>query len=211
MKKSQKRYVVREWHKTGIFDNWSDCQKAVHGYKDAEYKSFTDKNLAAQAFGESYEQYKWVKTNGKIFSESEKKQIWQPIMSSISVDAACSSNPWILEFRGVTTDTCNEIFSFWPFPDGTVNIGEFLALVEGLKYAKANQVNLIYTDSRTARARVRDRKVRTTLIQSDKNKVLFDMIQEALSWLLTNDISTIDIRKRETQLRGEVPADYGRK
>lgn len=132
-------------------------------------------------------------------------------MSSIAVDAACSGNPWVLEFRWVQTQSHKEIFSYGPFENGTVNIWEFLALVEWLKYAKKNKVKLIYTDSRTARARVRDVKVKTTLQQDSQNIVLFSMIDEAIKRLKNNKTTDITIAKRETAIWWEIPADYWRK
>lgn len=41
-----KYYVVKKGHKTGIFDNWSDCQDATKGYSGAEFKSFVSKEEA---------------------------------------------------------------------------------------------------------------------------------------------------------------------
>jgi ribonuclease H-related protein len=35
-----KFYVVKSGHKTGIFENWDDCQKSVKGYPGADYKAF---------------------------------------------------------------------------------------------------------------------------------------------------------------------------
>ena len=54
----------------------------------------------------------------------------------MAVDAACSGNPGVMEFRGVIADTGTEVFHRGPFPEGTNNIGEFLALVLGLAYIK---------------------------------------------------------------------------
>ena len=58
------------------------------------------------------------------------------IKESIAVDAACSGNPGNMEYRGVYTKTKEQIFHQGPFPQGTNNIGEFLALVHGLAFFK---------------------------------------------------------------------------
>ena len=50
-----------------------------------------------------------------------------PILPALAVDAACSGNPGVLEFRGVVADTGTEVFRRGPFMQGTNNIGEFLA------------------------------------------------------------------------------------
>ena len=52
----------------------------------------------------------------------------KPILPALAVDAACSGNPGLLEFRGVIADTGTEVFRRGPFRQGTNNIGEFLAL-----------------------------------------------------------------------------------
>ena len=58
----------------------------------------------------------------------------KPILPALAVDAACSGNPGVMEFRGVIADTGTEVFHRGPFVQGTNNIGEFLALVLGLAY-----------------------------------------------------------------------------
>src|SRR5690625_2536689 len=40
MKNKRKFYVVRKGRKKGIYFSWSECQKQVHGYSGAEFKSF---------------------------------------------------------------------------------------------------------------------------------------------------------------------------
>ena len=72
----------------------------------------------------------------------------KPILPALAVDAACSGNPGVMEFRGVIADTGTEVFHRGPFQNGTNNIGEFLALVLGLAYIKKYKLNwVIYTDS----------------------------------------------------------------
>ncbi len=135
----------------------------------------------------------------------------QPLFPSLAVDAACSGNPGIMEFRGVIADTGTEVFHRGPFDQGTNNIGEFLALVLGLAYLK--KYNLpwpIYTDSVTALAWVRQKKCKTKLPWSAANQELFLTVRKAEEWLKTNTWNT-PIYKWETSLWGEIPADFGRK
>ena len=49
----------------------------------------------------------------------------KPILPALAVDAACSGNPGVMEFRGVIADTGTEVFRRGPFQQGTNNIGEF--------------------------------------------------------------------------------------
>ena len=41
-----KVYAVKKGNKTGIFDNWAECQKATKGFVDPEFKSFTTREEA---------------------------------------------------------------------------------------------------------------------------------------------------------------------
>ena len=128
------------------------------------------------------------------------------------MDAACSKNPGPVEYQGVWVRTGERIFHAGPFADGTNNIGEFLALVHGLALLKqqGRPHTPIYTDSRTARAWVRNRQLKTTLTPTDSNAQLFAMVKRALNWLRENEI-TNPILTWDTPVWGEIPADFGRK
>ncbi len=135
----------------------------------------------------------------------------QPTLPALAVDAACSGNPGVLEFRGVVADTGTEVFRRGPFMQGTNNIGEFLALVLGLAYLKKyNLPWILYTDSVTALAWVREKKCKSKLEWNTQNQELFFMVRKAEEWLRTHTWTT-EIRKWETTLWGEIPADFGRK
>ena len=41
-----KVYAVKKGHKTGIFDNWAECQAATKGFSGQEFKSFTTREEA---------------------------------------------------------------------------------------------------------------------------------------------------------------------
>jgi len=134
-----------------------------------------------------------------------------PNFESMSVDAACSGNPGVMEYRGVYSKTGEEIFHQGPFKYGTNNIGEFLALVHGLALLKQKNSPLpIYTDSKTALAWVKLKKAKTKLEKNDSTDVLFDLIARAEIWLKNNKYTTV-ILKWETAVWGEIPADFGRK
>ncbi|GHU72832.1 hypothetical protein FACS189413_16480 [Bacteroidia bacterium] len=134
-----------------------------------------------------------------------------PILNSLSVDAACSGNPGIMEYRGVFTATKQEIFRMGPFKEGTNNIGEFLALVHGIALLKQQNSTIpVYSDSVSAMAWVRNKKAKTTLTPCAENQVLFDLIARAEKWLRSNTYSNA-VLKWETRVWGEIPADFGRK
>lgn len=134
-----------------------------------------------------------------------------PLLPALAVDAACSGNPGVMEFRGVIADTGTEVFHRGPFPQGTNNIGEFLALVLGLAYLKQNNLPWnIYTDSVTALAWVRQRKCKSKLPRTPQTEQLFQMVAKAEAWLRANTYTT-RIYKWDTEKWGEIPADFGRK
>ena len=135
MAKEKKYYVVWEGHETGIFDNWADCQRMIKNFSGARYKSFKTLAEAQEAFGGDSREFigNNKKPTQRPLSEASRKDI---IWNSIAVDAACSGNPGAMEYRGVDTKTGFEFFRQGPFPQGTNNVGEFLALVHGLAYLK---------------------------------------------------------------------------
>jgi len=211
MKKSKsKYYVVWEGHQTGIFDSWDKCKKQVDGYAAAKYKGFTTLEEAKGAFGSNAWNYigKGVKTP---VSKALNHAYGQPLKQAICVDAACGGNPGILEYRGVNLDTGQEIFHRGPFPEGTNNIGEFLAIVTGLAYLKQNGLTLpLYSDSRNAISWIQQKRANTKLVRNAKNKELFELLDRAIEWLHNNSYDT-KILKWETKAWGEIPADFGRK
>ena len=142
---------------------------------------------------------------------SPTKNVPAPQFPALAVDAACSGNPGILEFRGVVADTGTEVFKRGPFTQGTNNIGEFLALVLGLAYLKKyNLPWILYTDSVTALAWVRQKKCKSKLTWNQQNQDLFFMVRKAEDWLRQNTWTT-EIRKWDTARWGEIPADFNRK
>ncbi len=209
-KPKNKFYVVWEGHQRGIFDKWETCKKQVDGYTGAKYKGFTTLEEAKAALGGNPLSY-FGKTAKAPENAELRKLYGEPLRQAICVDAACSGNPGIIEYRGVHSATGQEIFHRGPFPEGTNNIGEFLAIVSGLVYLKQNGLALpLYSDSRNAIAWVKAKKVATLLKPNAKNKDLFDLLDRAVAWLHNNNYDT-RILKWETKAWGEIPADFGRK
>ena len=208
-KNKSKYYVVWVGQKPGIYEKWSDCQEQVVGFPDAKYKSYKTRKEAEAAFLDSSSDHISKSSKTKVKDISDIKEI---VADSISVDAACSGNPGVMEYRGVHTLSKEEIFLMGPFNEGTNNVGEFLALVHGLALLKKsnNTSTIIYTDSKTAMAWVRNKKVKTTLKATTKNEKIFLLMQRALSWLNNNTYQT-KIVKWDTNNWGEIPADFGRK
>ena len=135
----------------------------------------------------------------------------KPVLPALAVDAACSGNPGMMEFRGVIADTGTEVFHRGPFAEGTNNVGEFLAIVLGLAYLKQHNLPwVLYSDSRTALAWLKKKHAQTKLECTPANQPLFEMLRKAEQWLAENSYST-DVRKWDTEEWGEIPADFWRK
>ena len=205
-KKKQKYYVVWEGVTPGIYKSWADCQLQIKGYPGARYKSFSSKEEAEEAYqgGPIVVKKKPKKSSPSVLPEY--------IKDSISVDAACSGNPGIMEYRGVHTHDKTEIFRVGPFKLGTNNIGEFLAIVHGLALLKkkGDEKTTIYTDSRTALVWIRNKKVKTTLVKNRKTADLYKLMERAENWLKKNSYKN-PLVKWPTKEWGEIPADFGRK
>ena len=206
-----KYYVVWIGYKPGVYSSWGDCKKQVDGFEGAKYKGFPTIELAESAFHDDFEKYlkKELLTPGKIVCSVPGIGIPDP--DSISVDAACKGNPGILEYRGVDTRTGAELFRQGPFPEGTVNIGEFLAIVHALALLKKVDSSWpVYSDSKTAISWIKARGIKTKLKRNTKNKNLFALVDRAITWLNEKHWKN-PVLKWETRYWGEIPADFGRK
>lgn len=211
MAKKSKIYVVWKGKRPGIYESWDKCKEAISGVKGAQYMSFKTLALAEEAYEANYEAYKGNNKNTSSLSAAQLLKIGEPNYHSISVDAASSGNPGVMEYQGVDTKSKKKLFKQGPFKQGTNNIGEFLAIVHGLAYLKERKSDrIIYTDSRTAMSWVRKKHCNTKLARSKKNKSLFNLIDRAVIWLQSNSYNS-PIVKWETKAWGEIPADFGRK
>ena len=206
-----KFFVVWEGKEPGIYKSWEECKRQIHGFEGAIYKGFVTEAEAREAMVSPCWDYIGKNAKAKKPTNEEITKVGLPDLESLSVDAACSGNPGVMEYRGVYSKTGEEIFRQGPFKEGTNNIGEFLALVHGLAFLKQKNSPLpLYTDSVTAIAWVRSKKAKTKLEMNEKNAVLFDLIARAEIWLQKNKYTT-SILKWETSVWGEIPADFGRK
>ena len=82
-----------------------------------------------------------------------------------------------MEYRGVDLETGDEIFRE-KFPLGTNNIGEFLAIIDGLERIQkhATQKTSIYSDSKIAMNRVAQKKCTTQLEHTQETQKLYSAI-----------------------------------
>jgi len=211
----KKFYVVWKGLKPGVYDTWEACRMQVEGEENAKYKSFPTFDEAVKAYSEGHQAYlRKTPAHRKPASFLPKQSPTGgqgPERRSLAVDAACSGNPGDMEYRGVYTETSEELFHIGPFPQGTNNVGEFLALVHGLALLKQRNSALpVYSDSMNAIKWVKNKKCKTLLARSAANAKIFDLIERAEKWLKENTYTTT-ILKWETSEWGEIPADFGRK
>jgi len=204
----KKYYVVWKGRETGIFTSWIECEAQVKGFVGAEYKAFGTLEEAEAAYKSTYEAYKGKSSSmGKWKTASVK-----PVFSSICVDAASSGSSGAMEYRGVFLESGEEFFRFGPFPEGTNNVGEFLAIVHALTWLDKNEKYMtVYSDSQTAISWVYNGKCKTMLKHTGKNAQIFMLIKSAENWLAENELRDDAVLKWRTDIWGEIPADFGRK
>lgn len=207
----RKFYVVWKGYKRGIFTTWEECKKQIDGFQGAQYRSYPSRELAEVAFQRGY-----IYRNEQLGDvAADVLKGGGPIYPSWSVDAACNMRTGVMEYRGVDTSTKQVIFAQGPFSDTTNNVGEFLAIVHALALLKKKGTPQalalpVYTDSTTAMAWVRKQLANTKMQPTAANAPLREMIARAENWLRTNAWDN-PLLKWETNLWGEIPADYGRK
>lgn len=220
----KKYYVVWNGLKTGVFSSWKECEAQIRGVEGALYKSFDTEEEAQRAY--SSNPYEYIGNNKSAKSAARKADGLLDVPTdrtdtvlslpmeveaeALAVDAACSGNPGMMEYRGIYLRTGQVVFHYGPVY-GTNNIGEFLAIVHALALLKKKQSNMtIYSDSRNAIMWVQHKKCKTKLERNARTEALFDMIARAEAWLNSNNYYN-RIVKWETGRWGEIPADFGRK
>lgn len=206
MPKKQKYYVVWKGRQTGIFEAWDECAAAVSGYSGAEFQSFESRAAAEAAWqlGHRPEKGRFTAQQSALLAQAG------PILPSLCVDAACDGAPGWMEYRAVKTESGEQVFHHGPFEQGTNNVGEFLAIVDAIRWLKARNLDWpIYSDSEVAIGWVKSGKCKTQLKPTAQNVTLFEQIERAEQDLKT--LTGFRVLKWDTLAWGENPADFGRK
>lgn len=128
------------------------------------------------------------------------------LSEGIAVDAAHSMKNDRTEFRGVDLKTGKVIF-YENLGNQTINIGEFLAIVEAVKYIIEYDYKpkVIFSDSVTA---ISWFKAKKTASAKRYNKL---MKAEIYLRSMAYWIEEIEIIKWDNAKWGEIPADFGNK
>ena len=125
---------------------------------------------------------------------------------SITTDAAHSTKNGRTQYRAIELATGKELF-YQDIGNQTVNIGEFLGVVEAAKYIIENdyQSKVIYTDSVTAITWFNNKQT-----ASKKN---YTPLKKAVLFLkaMAQEVDKIKVLHWKNDLWGETPADFGNK
>lgn len=211
----RKFYVVFEGYQPGIYDSWEECRAQIEGYSGASYKSYDSCEDATMAFRKAKDveelQFYTFLTQQRV-QRPNYAAIPEIRLNAIAVDAACDRNPGgNVEYQGVVVGTGERLFHIGPLPGGTNNIGEYIGIVHALGYLaqRGDTTTPIYTDSQTALSWIRRRHSHTTVQFAPDNR-LGQLLARADYWVATHQWLN-PIYKWNTELWGEIPADFGRK
>lgn len=124
----------------------------------------------------------------------------------IATDAAHSMKNSLTEYQGINLATGERIF-YRDLGNQTVNIGEFLAVIEAVKYIIENdfQPRVIYTDSMTAISWFNNKSTASNKQNKELKKA------ELFLKIMAYDVDTVEVRHWDNRRWGETPADFGNK
>lgn len=211
----RKFYVVWEGRAPGIYDSWDEARAQVEGFPGARYRAYPDQISATEAFRSG------GSDSMALFKAMAAKNVIQHVnyeafpeirLDAIAVDAACSRNPGPMEYQAVRVVDGQRIFHVGPIPAATNNIGEYLAIIHcaAMLAKSGDRTTPIYSDSRTAISWIRAGHSRSKLTPSPENSYARQLLAHADAWLANNVIPN-PLLKWQTELWGEIPADFGRK
>ena len=223
----KKFYVVWTGREPGVYDDWDDAKEQVENFPGARYKAFSSAEAAADAFRKGSDEASGADLGKLLVGGRQQKHsktkapskgpnleyltIPEIDLDAWAVDASCMGNPGIMEYQGVELMSGKRLFRIGPFKDATNNIGEFLAIVHAMALmAKQGKYHNIYSDSVSAMAWVRNKRIKTTLQPTEANRQVFELMARAMAWLNNNKYPG-KVMKWQTELWGEIPADFGRK
>lgn len=128
------------------------------------------------------------------------------LTKGIAVDAAHSLKNKVTEFQGIDLKTGERIF-YKRLGNQTVNIGEFLAIVEGVKWIIDHdyEPKVIFSDSMVAISWFKNKQT--------SSKKRNPMLQKAEIYLkiTASWVDEIKVIHWDNKAYGETPADFGNK
>jgi len=132
-----------------------------------------------------------------------------PVRDSIPTDGYFHG---VVEWQAVDLVSGQTIHASRPYEYGNINLAEFIAIVDALSllHANGNTSTPVYSDSLTAIAWVKNRKMKTRHPRTGNAYRIMGLADASMDWLL--DTKPMNpVRFWDNVLWGENPADYGRK
>lgn len=128
------------------------------------------------------------------------------LSEGIAVDAAHSTKNRKTEFRGIDLKT-GKILFYRDLGNQTINIGEFLAIVEAVKYIIDHdyQPKTIFSDSTTAISWFKNK--RTASGKRNPKLMKAEIYLRAIAYW----VDEIEVIHWNNSKWGEIPADFGNK
>lgn len=208
-----KAYVVWVGGTPGVYNNWNEVKPLVDGYPGARYKGFPSREAAEAAYEGKSSPSKPKAKKSKLKSNSISGIA--PKGMYLTVDAAFSHKTNILEWRGVLVaeNEEKEVFRSHAYRGGSANVGEFLAIIDGIEFLKFEGLELpIYSDSFVAQTWVKKKAHKSSAETSDTLGALLNRANKLLKSGIYEDVKdVIEMKDWKTKDWGEIAADFGRK
>lgn len=139
--------------------------------------------------------------------------------TGIAVDASCRSGlhaqaTGVVEWRGIDLATGKEIFHSPVYPEGTISMGESMAILDGVKWAMDHgYAGPIYSDSETAIAWCKHPATPPRMVPTEANRPLLELVRSDMGWAELPEVFEClqQVKKWKTREWGENPADLGYK
>lgn len=229
-------YVVLSGINPGVYSCPKKAELQVRGVKGSKWYSTHPDKSSARKFFKSGEVVRLKKTDSlpltptelkakrrekhllnekRAIKERKSRVSKRPKGTYLTVDASYSSKSLVLEWRGVMVQkgiVAEEVFRGRVDCGSSADIGEFLAIVDGIKYLRNNQLDIpIYSDSLSAQSWIEKRTYETKL---ELTNSLNNLLAHARHYLFLSGMmgeSEVKIIDWQTSNWDEIPADFGRK
>jgi ribonuclease HI len=175
----------------GIIVNWYPKKGTVFAQKNVPNLNFPKVAFSKDVLFAVYNAHKAV-------SVADLKPT-----SGICSDAGTHGNPGKCEYQ--VADLDGNVLAHEHLGVHTNNFAELCGIVAALEYANDHKITEVWTDSDVCLHWISSGKVGETVHERDLILDILDTIQTIL------EVGSAELRKWETSVWGEIPADFGRK